>query len=207
MPRKPIIGIVGSIGAGKSVVAAEMTRLGGHLISADLLGHEGLRDPGVKAQVSSRFGQRILGPDGEIDRGQLAGIVFVDANELRALEAIQFPYIGGRVQEEIAKAESSAAPFVVLDAAVLFEAGWKDAVDRIVFVDAPREVRLQRLRQNRRWPDGELERRERSQMPLEEKRRAADAVLVNAGSVEDVAVKVRELLRDWNALPENAGGC
>lgn len=205
MDRKQIIGVIGSIGGGKSAVAAEMVRLGGHLISADALGHEGLRDANVKAEVRARFGDDVFAADGEIDRRKLAAIVFRDANELRALEAIQFPFIGNRVREEIAKAASDPATrFIILDAAVLLEAGWRDKCDRIVFVDAPRDVRLRRLVENRRWTEEELDRRERSQMPLAEKRRAADAVIRNDGTIADLALRVRELLRSWNHLPENA---
>jgi dephospho-CoA kinase len=205
MPAKLIIGVIGSIGAGKSVAAAELTRRGGYLIDADALGHEGLRHPSVKAQVNARWGERILKPDGEIDRRALGRIVFADAAELRALEAIQFPFIGGRIHEEIAKGEADpAVRFIVLDAAVLLEAGWKDACDRIVFVDAPRATRLLRLRQNRGWTVAELDNRERSQMPLDEKRREADAVMMNADGIADIAEKAREILRGWNLLPENA---
>ncbi len=205
MTRKPIIGIIGSIGAGKSVVAAELARLGGFLISADALGHEGLRDAAVKSQVRARFGDAVIKPDGEVDRRKLAAIVFGDANELRALEAIQFPFIGTRVREEVAKGEADPAiRFIVLDAAVLLEAGWKERCDRILFVDAPRDVRLERLRKNRHWTVEELDNRERSQLPHDEKRAAADAALVNAGSVAEAAEKVRERLRSWNLLSENA---
>jgi dephospho-CoA kinase len=202
MHAKPILGVIGSIGGGKSLVAAEMARHGGYLISADALGHEGLRHPSVKSQVQARWGDRILKPDGDIDRRKLGAIVFADAAELRALEAMQFPFIGARIREEIAKGEADpAARFIVLDAAVLLEAGWRKECDRVLFVDAPRTTRLERLRMNRHWTDEELDNRERSQRPLEEKRRAADAVLVNAGSVPDAAAKVRDVLRSWNVLP------
>lgn len=200
---KPIIGIIGSIGAGKSVVSEELARRGGALIVADALGHEGLRQPAIKAEVVARWGSDLLRPDGEIDRRKLGAIVFADAKERIALEGIQFPYIGRRVREEIDKAQSTPSThFVVLDAAVLLEAGWRDVCDFIVFVDAPREVRLERLQTNRKWTESELENRERSQMPLEEKRRAANAVLINAGSLESIVKKVEELIDLWNLLPE-----
>jgi dephospho-CoA kinase len=205
MYSKPIIGIIGSIGAGKSVVAAEMAKRGGYLITADALGHEGLRQPAVKEKLLARWGNIIFKADGDVDRRILGGIVFADAAELRALEAIQFPYIGDRVREEIAKGEAAPAiRFIALDAAVLLEAGWKNACDHILFVDAPRTIRLERLRQNRNWTESELDNRERSQLSLEKKRQACDATLVNAGSVADAAAQVRDILRTWNLLPENA---
>lgn len=195
MAKQPVIGVVGSIGAGKSVVAAELARRGGWLIVADALGHEGLRTPEIKDQVVARWGSDILKADGEVDRRKLGGIVFADPNERAALEAIQFPYIGRRVSEEIDRAAADPnVRFVVLDAAVLLEAGWRDACDFILFVDAPRDVRLRRLTENRGWSPEELDRREASQMPLDEKRKAADATLINAGDLDDMRREVDDLL-------------
>lgn len=198
MAAKPIIGIIGAIGAGKTVVANAAVSLGGHLIAADALGHDGLRDPAVKAQVVARWGDAILKSDGEIDRRKLGAIVFTDPAERAALEGIQFPYIGRRVMEEIAKAEAdSRVRFVILDAAVLLEAGWGDRCDRILFVDAPRQVRLERLKTNRGWSEAELDRRESSQWPLDEKHKAADAILMNAGSIADADREAERILSGW----------
>jgi dephospho-CoA kinase len=202
---KPILGIIGSIGAGKSLIASELARHGGYLITADALGHEGLRNPEIREKVLARWGDQVLKADGDIDRRKLGAIVFSAPAELRALEAVQFPFIGQRVREEIAKGEADpAVRYIVLDAAVLLEAGWKNECDRILFVDAPRTMRLERLCRNRHWTDDELDKRERSQMSLDEKRQSADAVLVNAGSVSDAAAQVREVLEKWNLLPETA---
>lgn len=205
MRHKPIIGIIGSIGAGKSVVAAEMAKLGGYLITADTLGHEGLRQQTIKEQLRARWGESVFKPDGEVDRRALGAIVFADRKELRALEAIQFPFIGSRVREEINKAElDSEIRFIILDAAVLLEAGWKKECNRVLFVDAPHAIRLDRVKKNRNWTVQELDKREASQMSLQEKRQAADAVFVNASTVADAAYGVREILRTWNLLPEVA---
>src|SRR5205085_3723804 len=94
MHSKPIIGIIGSIGAGKSVATAELAKCGGYLINADALGHEGLRQPAIKKKLLARWGDKIFKADGEVDRRVLGGIVFADAAELRALEGLQFTYIG-----------------------------------------------------------------------------------------------------------------
>jgi dephospho-CoA kinase len=181
--RLPVVGIVGGIGAGKSLVADALARRGGHLIPADQLGHEALRQEDVKRVVVERFGPAVLDEGGAVSRRRLGARVFGDEAERRALEAIVFPYIGRRVGEEIARAAGVAgARFVVLDAAVMLEAGWAGACDRILFVDAPRDVRLARLRATRGWTEEELRRREAAQLPLEEKRRRADAVIDNAGT-------------------------
>jgi dephospho-CoA kinase len=117
---------------------------------------------------------------------------------LAALESITHPYIGQRIREEIDRANCRPeVRLIVLDAALLLEAGWHDVCTHTVFVDAPREVRLQRLEQRRGWKAREMDEREKVQMPTSEKRRRADAVVDNSGAPEQIAVQVRELLARW----------
>src|SRR5438309_2232365 len=101
MATVPIVGIVGGIGSGKSVVAGELVKQGGYLIAGDLLGHEALRQPDIKEKVVQRWGRDLLDGQGEIQRRRLGHKVFVDPAELRALEAMVFPWIGRRIREEI----------------------------------------------------------------------------------------------------------
>jgi dephospho-CoA kinase len=193
---KPILGIVGGIGSGKSFVSDELVRRGGYRIVGDALGHEGLRQPEIKQLIREHWGERVFDSNGEVDRRNLAHVVFADRGEREKLERIQFPYIERRIREEIAKAEKDpAVKFAILDAAVLLEAGWK--CDHLIFIDTPREVRLERLRQSRGWTEADLAARERNQMPLEEKRKAADAILMNNGSAIDVARQLDEFFGKW----------
>ncbi len=195
------IGIVGGIGSGKSAVADAMRGLGGHLIIADRLGHEALLQPDIKANLRARWGDAILDERGDLDRKKIAAIVFADPAELRALEAQVFPYIEMRIIQEIAQARSqSAVKFVILDAAILLETGWKKHCDKVLFVDAPRALRNARLKEKRGWNDGELERREKMQMPLDEKMNHADAVIVNDGDFEKVSRQVEETLVRWKII-------
>jgi len=197
--HKPVIGLVGGIGSGKSFVADAFVRRGGRLIAADPLGHEALRQPELRQRVVDRWGTIALAASGEIDRSVLGRIVFADPNELRALEAITYPYIQRRVTEEIAKANADPdVRFVVLDAAVMLEAGWATQCDHIAFIDVPRQVRLDRLQKYRGWSEAELDRREANQMPLEEKRRYADAVIDNRGDASVLSPQVERLLAAWN---------
>src|SRR5262249_20169155 len=152
------IGLIGGIGSGKSRVAAELVRHGAKVIAGDQLGHEALRQPAIREQIVRRWGEKILTPEGEIDRKKVGAIVFADTEELRALEALSFPWIERRMDEEIAAAQADPkVALVVLDAAILLEAGWDHRCDGIVFVDAPREVRLERLLEQRRWTEKEVE--------------------------------------------------
>lgn len=198
--KLPVVGIVGGIGAGKSAVADELAKLGGGVVSADPFGHDALRQPDIKAQAFRRWGDTIFQPDGEISRRLLGHIVFADAEELRYLESLVFPYIDRRIDEAFEKFRAQGvAKFLVLDAAILFETGWHHRCDKILFVDVPRPIRLERL-QSRGWDDAELKRREGNQIALEVKRKRADAVVDNAGARGSLGGSLRKVLREWNWL-------
>lgn len=193
---KPVIGLLGGIGSGKSTVAAAFARYGGRVIAADPLGHEALRQPAIVEQVVRRWGPDVLSPDGEVIRRKVAALVFADETERRALEAMVFPWIERRVREEIEKANvEPEVAFVLLDAAVMLEAGWNNVCDLLVYIDVPRALRLRRLAEQRGWTPKEVEARERAQMPLADKARRADFAIDNSGSPEDVARQVEQLLR------------
>ncbi len=197
----PTLGIVGGIGSGKSAVADAMRSLGGYLIIADRLGHEALLQPDIKAKLRQRWGDAILDEHGDADRKKIGAIVFADPAELRALEAQVFPYIEMRIIQGIAAARTrDDVKFIILDAAILLETGWRRHCDKIVFVDAPRPLRLARLKEKRGWNEEELERREKMQMPLEEKMNRADAVIVNDGDFEKVGRQVKETLVRWKII-------
>jgi dephospho-CoA kinase len=196
---KPVLGVVGGIGSGKSSVARALADRGGWLISADQLGHEALRQPEIMRTVIARFGNDIVDVQGAINRRKLGARVFADPAELRALEAIVFPFIGERIRQEIdAARREPGARFIVLDAAVMLEAGWNDVCDRLIFVDASADVRLERVRGKRGWSEADLRTREKLQLPLEEKRRRADAVIDNGGAPENTAAQVEALVKEWS---------
>ncbi len=195
---KPIIGLLGGIGSGKSTVAAAFTRRGGRLIVADTLGHEALRQPDIRDRIVQRWGRGVLDATGEVARRALGKIVFADGEERKALEGLTFPWIEWRCREEIAKADADPeASFVVLDAAVMLEAGWNNVCSRLVYIDVPRGDRLARLAAQRGWDAKEVEAREAAQWPLADKAARADAVLDNSGPPEAMEGQVEELLRRW----------
>jgi dephospho-CoA kinase len=201
-PAKQVIGVLGGIGSGKSQVAAALARYGGRVINADLLGHEALRQPEIRQRIVERWGKELLDEQGQIVRRRVAAIVFRDSAELRALEEIVHPWIGQAIREEIARNQADpAARFTVLDAAVMLEAGWHSVCQRLLFVDVPREVRWQRLAQQRGWTPKQVQQRENAQLPLTEKAARADHVLDNSGTPEQLERQVRRLLGDWRLAP------
>ncbi len=200
---KPVIGIIGGIGSGKSAAATALARHGGRVVAGDPAGHAALLDPAIRQRITQRWPSTIAS-DGSVDRKVLGRVVFADPAQLRELESFVFPWIKSRLQQEIDTAKADpAVPYVVLDAAVMLDAGWAGVCNKLVFVDAPRELRIVRVA-SRGWSADELDRRERSQMSLEEKRRRADAVLSNQGDLSQLQCDADELLTRWGLYAESS---
>lgn len=197
---KPVIGLVGGIGAGKSTAARLLAARGGLVIDADALGHAALEEPDIRQSVLRQWGDRanLLRPDGRIDRKALGRVVFGNSADRRALEATVFPYIRVRALSALAAAQADpAVRFVVLDAAVMLEAGWDGVCDKVVYVDAPRSHRLARVAARSGWTDAELTAREAAQWPAGRKMAAADAVVVNDAGPEELGRQLDELFGTW----------
>jgi dephospho-CoA kinase len=195
---KVVVGLLGGIGSGKSQVAATLARHGARIIAGDQLGQAALRDPEVRARVVSRWGQDIVDASGEIDRRRLAAIVFADPVQRMELEAITHPWIRQCIRTGVEEArEDPRVTLIVLDAAVMLEAGWNDVCDRLVYVEAPREVRLERVARQRGWSEKEVEARELAQLPLTEKAVRADHVVNNSATLEHLNRQVNDLLHLW----------
>lgn len=193
--RKIVLGLIGGVGSGKSTVARQLEGLGAVVVSGDEAGHRVLRREDVKREARSRWGQEIFGPDGEIDRKKLAAIVFAPTDagreERRFLERLVHPLIEAALRGRIEELQRDpAVPLVVVDAAVLLEAGWDRVVDRILFVDAARPIRLGRVRSSRNWNERDLDIREKAQIPLTLKRQRAEYVVDNSGSPEETLAQV-----------------
>ena len=196
----PVIGVIGGIGSGKSLASSTFAAGGGFLLDADAIGHVLLEQSPCRDRVLERFGEQVLGPYTEegvrrpIDRRALGRIAFSNPGSLRDLEAILHPTMRKTFEKAIAReSRRDRVPAVVLDAAILYEAGWDTLCDKVVFVDASTEIRLARLEATRGWTAGVLEAREKAQGPLEEKRRQADHVLTNNGSPEEFEASARAL--------------
>ena len=198
----PVIGLIGGIGSGKSSAASLLAGRGAAVIDADAVGHELLGDPEIRAQIVEAFGEGVLErprEDGDtiprIDRRALGAIVFADGSARRGLEAILHPLMRARFLEDIDRlVQRGAVDLIVLDAAILLEAGWDDLCDRIVFVDAPRPQRLGRVAEARGWSEETFAARERSQWPYDEKRRRADWIMTNDSSRDRLPEEVDRLL-------------
>ena len=188
---KPIIGLVGGIGSGKSAVASVLQSLGATVIDSDRLAHAELNRPEVVETIRAWWGDKVCRSDGQVDRKAVGAIVFADAAQLDRLEKLLYPRL--HRQRELLVSEYERAPAVravVLDAPKLYEAGLGDYCDAVIFVDAPRAQRVRRVRATRGWSEEELDRRERLQDSLDRKKGSADYVITNDSSLEDLQASV-----------------
>jgi dephospho-CoA kinase len=191
------VGLTGGIACGKSTVAAMFRELGCAVIEADPLAHQ-LSEPGQPAyrEIVREFGEGILLPAGRIDRAKLAGIVFADPAKLARLNRILHPRIVVETERRVARLRQDAStspPFIVVEAALLVEAGYHRRFDRLVVVWCRPEQQRERLLARGMAP-GEIERRLAAQMPVEEKRRLADDVIDGSGALADTRREVERLV-------------
>ena len=195
-----IIGITGGVASGKSTVAERLAALGAGVLDADRAGHEALRLPHIMAAARRRWGEAIFGPDGQIDRAKLAQIVFGREPEAgcerKYLEQLSHPEIGGLLGRQAETLEAAGVKFAVLDAALLFEAGWDEMCEKTIFVESPREVRLARALA-RGWTEEDFAAREGVQDSLDRKRPRADVIIDNSGSAERTQAQVEQF---WASL-------
>jgi dephospho-CoA kinase len=194
-----ILGLLGGVASGKSLVAGLLAKRGAAVLDADRAGHEALRLPEIEAAVRRRWGEGVFGPDGHVDRPRLARIVFAPTYEGKCereyLEQLTHPQIARLIRRQVESLPEDT-PLAVLDAALILEAGWGKLCDRLVFVEAPPEVRLARA-MARGWTPDEFSAREAAQESLDFKRRRADVIIDNSGSPEDTE---SEIARLWQSL-------
>ena len=194
-----IIGLTGGIASGKSTVAQLLGQLGAHVIDADKLGHNAYVS-GSEAfdLVVSVFGGDTVGSDGEIDRKVLGSKVFGNAESLKKLTDIVWPAIKQMAAQEILSVkEQRPEQVIVLEAAVLFEAGWEDIVDEVWSTIVDREVAIERASSRDGTDRSQVQARIDAQISNEERKEKADRLIDNSGTEVDLHAQVKQI---WNAL-------
>ncbi len=197
-----LVGLTGNIGSGKSTVDQLLSERGATIIDADVLARRAVEigTPGYRSIVG-RWGTWILGPDGTLDRGALRRIVFSDPAELEQLNTLVHPEVERMRAALVEAARLRGDKLVVCDVPLLFERKMTDLFDRIVLVDAPRPVRLERLVRERGLRETEAMDMIVAQMPAELKRARADFVIDNIGTLTELDARVAEV---WGALEQAA---
>jgi dephospho-CoA kinase len=197
-----LIGLTGNIASGKSTVARLLSERGATIIDADVLARR-VVEPGMPAfdEIVRRWGKGVVDVDGSLDRDALRRLVFSNHEELEELNRIVHPEVMAYRDRLVNEARQRGDRLVVGDIPLLFERGLVDDFDRIVLVDAPRPVRLERLMRERGLSETEAMDMMTAQMPAELKRARADYVIDNMGTVRELEERVSEV---WQALEREA---
>ena len=192
-----LVGLTGGIGSGKSTVARLLKKRGAVVFDADLLAREAV-EPGTPghAAVIERFGADVLAPGGELDREALASIVFADPAARRDLEQIVHPEVR-RLFAEGSEAYRDTDRVVVFSAPLLVETGMHTAFEVLVVVSATVATQIERLMRQRGMSEPSIRARIDAQAPLEDKAAAADFLVDNEGSLDELESQVEQL---WNDL-------
>lgn len=194
---KPIIGLVGGIGSGKSFVARLFGEQGCLVIDSDALSREAHADLKVLANLRQIAGEEVV-VGGKLDRRALARFIFSDDAVRQRVEQVLHPWIERRrLQQMQAVAGDPNVRAYVWDSPLLVETGLDAQCDHVVFVDAPRDVRLARVQASRGWTDDQLRAREARQVPPERKRERADAVLDGTADASTIRRDIARLLEGW----------
>ena len=194
-----IIGLTGGIASGKSTAAKYLANKGAHIIDADKLGHLAY-EPGqpALAAIVAEFGADVLNEDGTVNRKVLGGKVFGDPNALKRLTDIVWPAIRDLAAAEIAEVHSADPQRnIVLEAAVLLEAGWQDLVDEIWATVVDRDVAIARASARDGVEPAAVEARIDAQLSNDERRAAAHRVIDNSGTEQDLEAQLQTL---WSQL-------
>jgi len=193
------IGLTGGIGTGKSVVAQILAERGAVVLNADLVGHE-VYLPGAPAydDIVAEFGPDVVADDGSIDRKKLGPFVFSSPDKLARLNAITHPRMKEMMREKLAEAARAGAEVAVLEAALLFDAGWDDLTDEVWVTVVDGETAAKRASERSGIPlEQVLERIQKAQMASDERIRRSDVVIDTSGTVDETR---RRTLEAWNEL-------
>ena len=192
---RPIIGISGGIGSGKSHIARLFGELGCAVIDSDAQVKAAYSDPSVLAKLREWWGDSAVTAEGLPNRKAIAQKVFSDENERKRLEGLLHPLVASlRDQEMDALAKNASIVAFIWDTPLLFEAGLSGKCDALLFVNTPLEIRQQRVARTRGWSPEELLRRENLQWPLDRKRQISDYVIQNTADAGDARDQVRDVL-------------
>ena len=192
-----IVGITGSIGAGKSTLAQLLSDRGADLVDADCIGHEMIETTPVKEELIEHFGSSIVAPDGILDRRQLGRLAFASTASRNTLNQIVHPPLARELWSRVDSCAEHPGTVVVVDAALLFEWGELERFDLLVVVRASTPVSKARVARRTGLEEAEVGQRMAHQMPLEEKVRRGDIVIDNDGTPDELARQADDL---WHRI-------
>jgi dephospho-CoA kinase len=199
--RSPVIGVTGGVGSGKTSFVRELVRLGAVMLDADRIARRLVNDdPVIREGLRTAFGDDVFDASGILKRKELAARVFADPAQLKVLNGIVWPALVSEIGRAILEhRESGCSAPMVVDMAVLYEAGCEHLFDAVVAVVAPLEKRFEWLSGSRGWDESEIRRRMASQIDAGEKSRRAFRTVRNEGNLRDLHLEARDVFRDIQA--------
>lgn len=185
------IGLTGGIGCGKSTVSALFEELGIPVTDADIIAHRLVaRGQPALESLAQSFGRRILNADGSLNRNGLREQVFSDSGKKRRLEAILHPLIYAQIDSEVSELDS---PYCIISIPLLIETGRTETLDRILVIDCPEKIQIERVRQRDEMPESQIRAIIHAQASREERLAAADDVIENSKTSLQLAQQVKKL--------------
>ncbi|MDQ0174525.1 dephospho-CoA kinase [Bacillus chungangensis] len=197
-----IIGLTGGIASGKSTVSALFQKRGFTMIDADDAARK-VVEVGKEAyeKIVDHFGKEILQADGAIDRKKLGAIIFHDKEKRLLLNSIVHPAVRKQMNDSKTAALANGKQTVLMDIPLLYESKLTDMVDRTIVVYVDEHIQLQRLMDRNQLSKADAEARISSQLPLQEKKTMADAVINNNRTIKETEIQLDELIKKWNLKP------
>ena len=191
-----VVGLTGGIGSGKSAAAAEFERLGADVVDTDEIAHElTARGGAALPEIERVFGAAVIGAAGALDRAKMRSLVFADPAAKKAREALLHPLIRAQSQRRIAAARG---PYVVLVVPLLVESpDYRRRVDRVLVVDAPEELQVERVRARSGLAEAEVRAIIAAQVTRAERLAAADDVIENRGTIDALRQQVAAFHRKY----------
>ncbi|PFG28809.1 dephospho-CoA kinase [Corynebacterium renale] len=190
-----ILGLTGGIGSGKSTVSRMLAEAGFTIVDADKIARLVVEfgQPAL-TELAEAFGPDILSDDGTLNRGLLARRAFASPEATAQLNSITHPRIEQERRRQFAQAEKAGANWVVYDMPLLIEQGAHKDVDYVVVVDVPVDIRVERLIRSRGMDESDARKRIAAQVGDDERRKVADTILDNSGSLEELEAQVTQLI-------------
>ncbi|TDT61188.1 dephospho-CoA kinase [Fonticella tunisiensis] len=191
-----IVGLTGGIASGKSTISNMIRKYNIPVIDADIIAREiVMKGSPVLNRIISEFGDDVLNHDGTLNRKRLADIVFSDKEKLKKLNMITHPVIKAEIIKQIEALRERNTSCCVIDVPLLIEGGFTDIVDYVVLIYVDDKTQLQRLMDRDRLSKGEAKKRISSQMKFSEKKKYADFIIDNSGSIEDTRREVDRVIK------------
>lgn len=194
-----IIGLTGSIASGKSTISAMLKEKGYPIIDADLVARL-VVEPGTAtlSEIERVFGDQVMNKDGTLNREALGQLIFHEPAKRKQLNDLMHPAIRAEMLRQRDELFEQGEKTLIMDIPLLFESHLQHFVDKILVISVTEEMQLQRLMQRNSLSEEEAKARIRSQLPISEKEKGADAVIYNNGSIEQSKVQLERILLEWD---------